>query len=335
MVDPPPPPPPVLEPPISDPPVKDPPEKPPIDIPPVDPGVKDPPVKDPPVVHPPDSVYSIRTHTQEQIINALRDGRFCVTDGPAIRIAIARNDNDVIDDEDIQMGSVFEFSKPPAGPLFGQTKRVLVECLSTVEFGPISKIDLYVGVHPGASPRSSAQARVYAPLHHGVRDNGRDPSGGNHPGDDIFPGEKFTPLSDGYWEDDRLRAVPPPGALTYTASFELNLDSYEAGAGVPVYRFFVRAFAATSGDFESTPRYALTNPIWLLRSDLDTQTGEITLVPTISVVPRTKGGGYGIKFSGTLQFSPGLDRPFVDVPGAISPYSPPAGHTTGFFRTRE
>jgi hypothetical protein len=107
-------------------------------------------------------VGTTRPHTQEQVIAALRAGRFSVTDGPALRIAIDQNGNNTIDAGDVQMGGIVHLHDTL--PLSGPTPlKVLVEWLSTPEFGPVTKIDLYVGTHanqpdPDASKRSPPQA---------------------------------------------------------------------------------------------------------------------------------------------------------------------------------
>ncbi|MEO8063414.1 MAG: hypothetical protein ABI821_11780 [Pseudomonadota bacterium] len=77
-------------------------------------------------------------YTNQQVIESLRAGRFSVTDGPAIRIALDRNLNGKIDDGDTQMGGVLDFFAGDRIPL-------LVEWISTREFGPIEKVDVYVG----------------------------------------------------------------------------------------------------------------------------------------------------------------------------------------------
>jgi hypothetical protein len=79
-----------------------------------------------------------RRHSNQQVIAALRAGNFSVTDGPALRIAIDRNRNGRIDATDLAMGETFDFFPGEHIPL-------LVEWLSTAEFGPITRIDLYVG----------------------------------------------------------------------------------------------------------------------------------------------------------------------------------------------
>jgi hypothetical protein len=74
-------------------------------------------------------------YSNQAVIASLRAGRFSVTDGPAIRIAIDRNLNGVIDDVDIPMGGTFDDFPGDRIPL-------LVEWLSTPEFGPIARVDV-------------------------------------------------------------------------------------------------------------------------------------------------------------------------------------------------
>ena len=92
---------------------------------------------------------NVQPHTQEQVIRALRNGQFSVTDGPALRIAIDRNGNNQIDDDDIQIGGIYKFNKSVLSPIHGeadgQTVTLLTEIISTAEFGAIMDIDVYVG----------------------------------------------------------------------------------------------------------------------------------------------------------------------------------------------
>jgi hypothetical protein len=81
---------------------------------------------------------AVKPYTNRQVIDALKGGRFSVTDGPALRIAIDRNRNGLLDDADFQMGSTFNLFPGEQVPL-------LIEWLSTEEFGPIKKIDIYLG----------------------------------------------------------------------------------------------------------------------------------------------------------------------------------------------
>jgi hypothetical protein len=103
-----------------------------------------------------------------------------VTDGPALRIAIDRNNNGVIDDGDVPMGGVVDL------PVNG-TLPVIVEWKSTYEFQTVASLDLYVGVENDTTDATL----VYAPVGHGIHAEQTatgdldpnvyvDPSGGAH-----------------------------------------------------------------------------------------------------------------------------------------------------------
>ncbi len=92
----------------------------------------------PPTGPPAPALPNVKRHSNQQVIDSLRAGRFGVTDGPALRIAIDKNRNGKIDDADFQMGSTFHFYPGEHIPL-------LIEWKSSPEFGPVSQIDVYVG----------------------------------------------------------------------------------------------------------------------------------------------------------------------------------------------
>jgi hypothetical protein len=93
---------------------------------------------------------SMVRYSNQQVIHALASGEFAVTNGPVIRIAIDKNRDGQIDDGDFQMGSTFNLFPGEQIPL-------LVEWMSTKEFGPIAAVDIYVG-----NP-----AHTFAPKQHG------------------------------------------------------------------------------------------------------------------------------------------------------------------------
>lgn len=321
-----------------------------------DPGTPTQPIVVPPTKIPIDEItgdldgLKIRAHTQEQIIRALRSGRFCVTDGPAVRIAIDRNGNHQIDDEDVQMGDVFRFRRE-LGQRDPDTVTVLTEVLSTPEFGAVVGIDLYVGVHPSpnhANGSEPVEPRVYAPLFHG-------PAAART---DISPRPQVSYESNGrfylrqkdlYWQGEWLgdtltwhRTSGDPIRYSVTLVSTLHLDKYQVGKGISTDRFFVRAFAQTDGiltDAVST-RYAYANPIWILRTPpvleaVDSE-GIVTrpdAEPTISAILNARRE-LVIAFTGTCTFSPRLGEPFQDLPEAVSPYIVPADKWSGFFRAR-
>jgi hypothetical protein len=217
---------------------------------------------------------------QTQVIEALRSGRFSVTDGPALRIAIDANGNDFIDDGDIHMGQDFS--------LTGATAPLLVEWKSTSEWGPVREVDVYVGVQAGN------RAVVYAPKSHGAAGNGvctesespiTDPEG-----------NVYCPMDDGYVANDALRVNVASGqGMGGTARFDIDPRNFKlfdlqcttqtipapTPDGEPqqweeithckvdrtevASRLFVRAFAQTDDtiDAHAIHRYAFTNPIWL------------------------------------------------------------------------
>jgi hypothetical protein len=141
---------------------------------------------------------------QTQVVDALRTGSFTVTDGPAIRIVIDRNNNGEIDDTDVPMGGSYDWSGPV--PLIIQWK-------STAEFGPINEINLYVGVQA-----STTQTQVYASYNHGVRTSS-DPSGTATKSYSASNGTVHKLLSDGY-------AVDPTGKLKITPSASVDGWNY-------------------------------------------------------------------------------------------------------------
>jgi len=295
----------------------------------------------------PDPVFPvIRTHTQEQVIGALRRGRFSVTDGPAIRIAIDMNGDFKIDDGDIQMGDVYRFRRSlPAGaglPAERQSVTILTECLSTPEFGPVSRVHLYVGVQPG-SGRTAGDARVYAPAWHGVRDPSRAYSSDLEE-TYISQGQAYSRMQDNYWYAPELTVVRRSGdGYSFTGATTIDLEHYEAGRGQVANRFFVRAFAETGANpsAQQPARYGFTNPIWLLRSPAYITTLPIAVEPVVRPPSRPavawtqdKLGRPAVEFLGILQYTSALGKPFADVTGAISPYPVSTTQKSGFFRAR-
>ncbi|MHC1769651.1 MAG: hypothetical protein AB9869_36120 [Verrucomicrobiia bacterium] len=342
----------------------------PIEDPILDPG--DPPPDDPPSNPPslPPEVglgLDIRSHTQEQIIRALRKGRFCVTDGPAIRMAIDKNGNQQIDEGDVQMGDVYSFSKlgsNPGGP--PQTVTLLTEVISTEEFGPLVDIDVYVGAQPAPRPGGSTvpvEPRMYAPLIHGPGGFGDDAA--------ISPqvsyvsqNRTYVRQKDRYWNGeflgDNLTWNQTSGnALRYSHTLvtTLDLDRYQVGQGVSTDRFFVRAFAVTAGNhsLHIPNRYAFTNPIWILRTEpilappgnepdpgtgggngtgTPPPTGSDPITPPAVQAFRMADGTTVLIFDGTLQRTSNLREPFADVPAAASPFYMPIDGSSTFYRAR-
>jgi hypothetical protein len=137
---------------------------------------------------------------QGQVTSTLAEGNFSVTDGPALRIALDRNHNGIIDDSDVPMGGV-------AGePSRGTWLPFVVEWKSTDEFGPVAAIDLYVGV----TNDGIDTAFVYASANHGIHSE-ITPPGSVKP--DAYldkDGGSHWELKDGYMLDPtgRLRITP-------------------------------------------------------------------------------------------------------------------------------
>jgi hypothetical protein len=198
-------------------------------------------------------------YTNQQVIESLRAGRFIVTDGPAIRIALDRNLNGKIDDSDTQMGGVLDFFAGDRIPL-------LVEWMSTPEFGPIAKVDVYVG-----------NDRVtFAP-----RDHGPGIPGGV--GVQGLGSYTFGPsnvlqvqLADAY---GRFSRAPLPADIAYHGTAAIYLGPGHFGlARSEGALSYVRAFARTvttqqAADLGICPaggtagshcgnRYAFANPVW-------------------------------------------------------------------------
>jgi len=129
---------------------------------------------------------------QGQVTQALASGRFSVTDGPALRMAVDVNLNGVIDGPDVPMGGV------DLTPWRGKYVPFVVEWKSTDEFGPLAGIDLYVGVTSDGLDLGF----VYAAENHGIHSPntrpGRvgpnryvDAQGGTHP--ELFDGYMLDP----------------------------------------------------------------------------------------------------------------------------------------------
>jgi hypothetical protein len=231
------------------------------------------------------------SHSQAEVVGALASGNFAITDGPALRIAIDVNENGIIDPGDAPMGSVFEQRG-------ASTARLLVEWLSSSEFGGVRDIDLYVGARstagdlaPDSANRDLRIGPTYAPIAAGPYSvavkAGLDPSNPESP-----------IMVDHYWRDPTadangvggiLRILPHVDqALSGVASVELDLAEFPASCCVadvcqtcPADRHYVRAFAETvvrdapgcmsgSQDVDLAyrrgdciRRYAYTNPIWI------------------------------------------------------------------------
>jgi hypothetical protein len=94
---------------------------------------------------------------QNNVLDALKSGQFSVTDGPALRIAIDRNDNGKIDEQDLHMGQDASFTTAKTNNELVQIEqlslstklKVIFEWKSTPEFGAVNNVKLVVGVQNG------------------------------------------------------------------------------------------------------------------------------------------------------------------------------------------
>jgi hypothetical protein len=201
-----------------------------------------------------------RRYSNQAVIDSLEAGRFSVTDGPAIRIAIDRNQNGVIDDNDVPMGGTFDFFP-------GDRIPVLVEWLSTPEFGPVARIDLYVG----------NERVTYAPKGHGPaipREGGRNADFGNYQPDPS--GQLQIQLADVF---GRFSRAPLPAELAYhgVARFYLGPAQFQL-ATTDKSLSYIRAYATTIAPQQAADlgicvrawtagsrcgnRKAYSNPVW-------------------------------------------------------------------------
>jgi hypothetical protein len=230
---------------------------------------------------------------QGQAVDGLKSGQFMVTDGPIVRIAIDKDGDGRIGSTDVSMGGVHGYSYDSV-PL-------VVEWRSTQEFGPVTSIDLYLGVNANAY---SAGA-VYAPSGHGTRSP-------TDPGSVTTDYSGIKIMTDGYYLDPtgKLRinvatvCSGVSGCTAYSGRARITLKpsqyplfqkncttvriceppDYEVTFKPLCYdettctgsnraapeRLFVRGFVRSSsseplsdGSRVSIERFGYTNPIWL------------------------------------------------------------------------
>ena len=244
------------------------------------------------------SLAPVAVHSQEQVSEALADGRFSITDGPALRIAVDLDHDGVIDDGEPTMGDVVTLDPTRSLPL-------LVEWKSTPEFGPVTRIDLYVGARSSQVDLGSSEhaiGRTYAPPIPGVfHDSIPGVVDGMPTPDPVVEAPPYNRMNDNYWEDPTgsLRFAPGNG-FGGTRSVALDLRQFPVMQNLPADRFFVRAFAITAPrDAGCDPqietggcltRFAFTNPIWATENSYlcSTETGLDTVAPAASCnVPPT------------------------------------------------
>lgn len=209
-----------------------------------------------------------RPHTQEEIVGAMKEGNFSITDGPAVRLVIDKNRNGVIDAGDTPMGGIVELNGESTLP-------VLVEWKSTPEFGAVHDIQLYVGVQSGGGVDGRA-SRTYAVMAHGPRSEGIASSAI----DQTYSsgGRTYSRMKDGYWVDPTgLLRIAGTG-MSGTRRIELPIAAFQTTNGRAPERLYLRAFAQTVQKDASAcatndvakrsgaciRRYAFTNPVWAM-----------------------------------------------------------------------
>lgn len=228
-------------------------------------------------------------YPNKDVMDALAFGNFSVTDGPALRIAVDRNNNGVIDEGDFQMGTTVNFYPADYVPL-------LVEWISSPEFGPVSRIDLYVG-----NPRQTFAPKRHGPVIPGGQ--GRNTEYGNYAPDPS--GALQAVLADQYGNFS-LAGIPLERGYHGVMKVYLGPNQFgmvNAGDGALSYvRAFARTVTAQQGDdldycgpigaagSMCGDRYAYTNPIWMrFRTECPVRRGPMHAVTAI-------GRSYGRMF---------------------------------------
>jgi hypothetical protein len=200
-----------------------------------------------------------RRYLNRDVIDSLRAGNFSVTDGPALRVAIDRNLNGKIDDEDTQMGGVFDFYA-------GDPIPVLVEWKSTPEFGPIAQVDVYVG----------NERVTFAPKDHGAGvppGLGQSGYGGYTPD----PSRSLQVKLEDQYIRPGVRPVAPPVAYQGIVTIFIGPAQFDL-VRTDKSLSYVRAFARTLIDWKAADvgicpnaqtagshcgsRWAYSNPVW-------------------------------------------------------------------------
>ena len=218
--------------------------------------------------------------SQEQVVASLAAGRFAVTDGPALRIAIDVNNSGVIDAGDKLMGE--DFTLP------GTTAPVLVEWKSTREFDRVTKVRLYVGGQAGDSA-----GVVWSTVGPGVDGAGcidadfpiRDGAGRVYCPQEASYAKDLTgtlefavPEAQGYGGTRRFEIRPAQFPVFRTNCFPVEVSDGDTGTewrtrcevldvATPT-RLYVRAFAETRSGGPQEHRFAFTNPIWMRAPNL-------------------------------------------------------------------
>lgn len=187
-------------------------------------------------------------HTNRQVIDALAAGRFSVTDGPALRIAIDRNRNGRIDEGDFQMGSTFHLYP-------GEHVPVLVEWISSPEFGRVDKVELYVGTRERTYAPAKAPGFTHGPFV-GGRSAGAYADGAAEVLRIVLRGEReklgYGGLARIYLSPAQFDLVRQDGRLFYIRAFARTIGPTELGADCRN-----PPLEAGCGD-----RMAFSNPVW-------------------------------------------------------------------------
>lgn len=208
------------------------------------------------VVHDPYSNASGQGVSQEQLMAALRQGEFSVTDGPALRIALDLNGNGLIDASDVPMGGVHDqghhcpFS-------------IVVEWRSTPEFGGLDRVDIYLGLYNDAID----QAILWAPAKRSFEEiSSWDPAQYSTAvwWLDEASGVSYLTLGDDYWVD-------PTGTLQF------KVHAYERFSGRRIIRIDPADFPVGEGrtewycdeDFELNPNHVNSTSPDTIGSDDD------------------------------------------------------------------
>ena len=263
-------------------------------------------VSQPPAGNPPPDLPSAKRYTHRQVIDALRAGRFSVTNGPAIRIAIDKNRNGRIDDGDFPMGSTFDLFPGEQIPL-------LVEWESTPEFGPLAQIDVYVGTPSSTfAPKGHGPVIPTVPYYTDAPLN-RNRDFGNYRPDPS--GALQVKLVTGKSDASTVPGVSPEMRLHGIAQIFLSPQQFGISSADHLL-FYVRAFARTrdgnsAAYHKECPPFGTagsncgsgrtySNPIWG-RFNVKCPTGKPKAMP-----------GHGGHFGG---LGPKAAAPFLDADG--------------------
>jgi len=205
----------------------------------------------------------LKRYANTHVIDALRTGNFSVSDGPIVRILVDANRNGIVEDTDFPMGSVVDFYPGEYIPL-------LVEWISTPEFGPIDQVDVYIG-----------NTRVtFAPEEHGPIIESPpffgNPKFGPYAGDpsgalqvkladdkdrfnrtDVDAKIRYHGVARIFVGPGQFQLAETDGALFYARAFAKTISAYPTD-------WFNDRVCKYSGDAGNKcgDRFAYTNPVW-------------------------------------------------------------------------